>query len=188
VNQKMEKDKYLNISRPNKTCLSCGKSLVEIEKHPTILTNEEVARMDFCEECWEKYKDKDYFSFWITKRIVPDSKQSLTKKERNDLLLRLFESLYQDKAMESSYILFYLAHLLMRYKIFNWKGTRSEPKGGEEAPEPKEFLVFENKYTGEEILIPDQELNGEKVSESKSQIDEYLKTHLPEETNQKEKD
>lgn len=181
----MEKDQYLNIARPGKECLLCGKSLVEILKHPSILSNEDVARKDFCHECWEQYKDKSYFSYWITKRIAPESKQLLSRKERNDLLLRLFESLHRVSDEANAYILFYLAHLLMRYKVFNWKGTEAEPGEVESGGEEKTFLVFENKYTGEEVRIPDQSLDGEKVSSSQKEIEEFLNTNMPEDFNQK---
>jgi hypothetical protein len=177
----MEKDQYLNITRPGKNCLLCGKSLVEIQKHPSILSEEEAVRRDFCHECWEQYKDKSYFSYWITKRILPDSKQRLSRKERNDLLLRLFESLHRVLDESNAYMLFYLAHLLMRYKVFNWKGTDVEPGEGESGIGDKTFLIFENKYTGEEIRILDQSLDGEKVSLSQKEIEEYLNQNLPEE-------
>jgi len=62
----MEKDKYLNIARPNRTCLLCGCSLVEIQKHPSILVDsqEEMAlRKDFCHKCWDRLDNKDYFSY-----------------------------------------------------------------------------------------------------------------------------
>lgn len=178
----MEKDQYLNITRPGKECLLCGKSLVEIQKHPSILSDEEVTRRDFCQECWEKYKDKSYFSFWITKRITPDTKQHLSRKERNDLLLRLFESLNRISDESNAYMLFYLAHLLMRYKVFNWKGTDIEPgRENESEGDGKTYLIFENKFTGEEIRILDQDLDGEKVSLSQKEIDEYLNQNIPDE-------
>jgi len=46
---------------------------------------------------------------------------------------------------------------------------------------PKTFLIFENRRTGEEIPVPDQELDGEKITSSKKEIDEYLQSNLPEE-------
>ncbi|MBN1899888.1 hypothetical protein JW926_01015 [Candidatus Sumerlaeota bacterium] len=182
----MEKDQYLNISRPGKACLLCGKSLVEIKKHPSILSNEDASRKDFCKDCWERYKDKSYFSYWITKRLAPDPRQPLSRKERNDLLLRMFESLYRVADETNTYMLFYLAHLLMRYKVFNWKGSEVESEGGENGTIEKSFLVFENKNTGEEVRILDQTLDGEKVSSSQKQIEEYLNQNLPEEKPEEE--
>jgi hypothetical protein len=179
----MEKDKYLNISRPNKNCLLCGGSLVEIQKHPSILVDsqEEMAlRKDFCHKCWDQINNKDYFSYWITRRIAPDPKRKFSKKERDALLLRLFESLYQKTDEKSIYILFYLAHLLMRYKVFAWKGSRITPEDSETQTPEKTTLIFENKLTGEEIQIPDQDLDGEKIAESKKEIDGYLATNIPE--------
>jgi hypothetical protein len=69
----------------------------------------------------------------------------------------------------------------MRYKVFNWKGTDVEPGEGESGIGDKTFLIFENKYTGEEIRILDQSLDGEKVSLSQKEIEEYLNQNLPEE-------
>ena len=180
----MEKDQYLNVSRPNKVCLLCGRSLKEVQKHPSILTKweNEAIRKDFCPECWEKMKDRDYFSYWVTKRITSAPKRQLTKKERNDLLLRLFESLYRQQEKQNSYSLFFLAHLLMRYKIFHWKGSRNLPEDLDAGTPERTLLIFENRYTGEEIEITDQELDGEKILNTRTEIDEYLTTNLPEET------
>ena len=190
----MEKEQYLNVSRPHKQCLLCGCELTGIEKHPSTLTSwdNEVMRKDFCPKCWEQIESKDYFSYWITKRIVPDSNRRLSKKERNNLLLRLFESLYRNPDESKVYPLFFLAHILMRYKVFQWKGTRSvaaddaKTAPTETGAAEQTFLIFENKLTGEEIQIPDQELDGEKIIESKKEIDEFLSTNLPEDFNQNE--
>jgi hypothetical protein len=190
----MEKDKYLNVSRPQKVCVLCGESLVDFHKHPSILANEEVLkneesfRKDFCPGCWEgiSNKDSEYFSYWITKRIQPCSKKKLSRKERNNMLLRLFEAIYRNMNESNEYHLFFLAHLLMRYKIFIWKGTEIIP-GNEEAGElEKSILIFTNKYTGEEIRIQDQDLDGEKVMESQKEIDEFLSINQPEELPEEE--
>jgi len=178
----MEKEQYFNIKRPEKSCLLCGCSLIEAEKHPSILVqgDAEPLRKDFCPKCWERLQDREYFSYWITKRLKPAKGGHMTRKERNDLLLRMFESLYEHNDEKNATMLFYLVHLLMRYKIFNWKGTRSIPADTEKNLPERTILVFENKQTGEEIHVPDQTLDGEKISNAKKEIDEYLKTNMPE--------
>jgi len=180
----MEKEQYLNIKRPEKNCLLCGCSLVEVEKHPSILAKieQEPTRKDFCPTCWEKIQDRDYFSYWLTKRIKPDNTRRLTKKERNNLLLRMFEFLNAQKGEGNAYMLFYISHLLMRYKVFNWKGTRPAPAEPENNIPERTLLVFENRITGEEITIQDQTLDGEKIAATKKEIDEYLLNNLPEES------
>jgi len=175
----MEKEQYLNIGRPNKTCLLCGASLADEGKHPSILTKweNEAIRKDFCSRCWEKLGQKDYFSYWITRRLKPGPNRRLSRKERNDLLLRLFETLHARGEEHEVYTLYFLAHLLMRYKVFKWKGAVTEETGD---PDVKStYLVFENRKTGEEIRIPDQDLDGEKIAETKKEIDAYLSEHLP---------
>jgi len=69
----------------------------------------------------------------------------------------------------------------MRYKVFAWKGSRIVPEDSPANAPEKTMLIFENKFTGEEIQIPDQELDGERIAESKKGIDGYLNTNLPEE-------
>ncbi len=179
----MEKEKYLNVARPHKTCLLCGRSLAGVDKHPSILTKweDEAVRKDYCPQCWEKLTSKDYFCYWITKRLQPAPNKQLSKKERNNLLLRLFESLYETADESRAYTLFFLAHLLMRYKVFKWKGTREIAADPDSTRPTQTLLIFENKLTGEEIQLPDQSLEGEKLAEVKKEIDEYLQTNLPEE-------
>ena len=178
----MDKEKYLNIKRPEKKCLLCGKSLVETVKHPSILKEDEETplRKDFCPECWEKCRDKEYFSYWLTRRIQPDKGKKISKKERNNILLRLFENLYAKEETKDSYVLFFLVHLLMRYKVFSWYGSEKEAGDPEKGIPPKTYLVFENKDTGEKIRIPDREIDAEKTAETKKEIDHYLMENLPE--------
>ena len=180
----MEKEQYFNIKRPEKSCLLCGCSLLDAEKHPSILVHggDEPLRKDFCPKCWERLQDREYFSYWITKRLKPASDRRLTRKERNDLLLRMFESLYQQNDEKNATMLFYLAHLLMRYKIFNWKGMRSMPADTEKNLPERTTLIFENKQTGEEIQVSDQIPDGEKISVAKKEIDDYLQSNLIEES------
>ncbi len=184
----IKKDQYLNICKPNEACLMCGCSLVETLKHPSMIKSEEsdIIRKDFCPECWKKIANRDYFSWWIARRILPDRKKKISRKERDDLLLRFFEYIHDlpkpwDARQE--YLLYFLAHLLMRYKVLIWKGTRTSESGPEESDAAsgethKPFLTFENRRTGQEIQIPDQELDGDKVSEVKKEIDEFLANNI----------
>ena len=187
----MEKKEYLNIQRPQDICLMCGCSLQEAGKHPSSINLEEgdVLRRDFCKECWEKLQRDDYFSFWLTKRITPDtSKRKLSRKIRNNLLVRLFESIQKKPEEErDDYLLYFISHLLLRYKVYNWKGTEKiRTENSEEFSEPEKYLVFENKTTGEDIFVKDQEPDAEKIMSSRKLIDDYLQENAPAEDESEE--
>lgn len=186
----MGKKEYFNIQRPHDVCLMCGRSLQEAGKHPSSINLEEgdVLRRDFCGDCWEKIKNDDYFSYWLTKRITPErSKRKLSKKIRNNLLVRLFESVQmQSEEERDDYLLYFIAHLLLRYKEFNWKGTKKIRKDDEDYSEPDTYLVFENKTTGEDIMVKDQEPDAEKIMSSRQLIDDYLQDNAPAEDEDEE--
>src|SRR5690606_37616474 len=104
----IEKDLYLKIGRPHNTCVACGTEISHAGKHPSVLRvggvkpadETELAtdpdaprREDYCGDCWQKYTERDFMGFWVTKREAPKQRKIESKKERNAGLLAWFEHL-----------------------------------------------------------------------------------------------
>ncbi|MFH0795192.1 MAG: hypothetical protein V2A74_14305 [bacterium] len=166
----VDKEQYLNLGRPEKNCLLCGASLLEVEKHPSVLSvgeAEALMRRDYCQRCWEQLRE-EYFSFWITRREKPKQRVKISKKERNDALLRLFLSLYDDRANNDHLDrLYFLAHLLMKFGVLKWKSHIALNNG---AP----ALLFEQPQTGLDFEIPQVEVSDERLSAIKGELEAYL--------------
>ena len=130
-------------------------------------------RIDYCPECWAEIKDRAYFSFWLGKPRDDDApKRRLNKAERNLALAALFDSLVerQDEAEEDfTPHLFFLAHLLMKFKIFKWKPGTTDPDSG------ARMLLFDRTDCDEEVTIPDILMPPEMVVKVKEEVEAYLK-------------
>jgi hypothetical protein len=125
----IDKDNYLHFSRARNTCLLCTAPLNVDGRHPSMIVlseKEEAIRQDFCPSCWERMTEKGYFSYWVTKRLnAPSPEQRrLARGERNEALWRLFSALYATSNPDVAPQLFFLAHLLMRYKVLTYQGLR----------------------------------------------------------------
>ncbi|MBI1291927.1 hypothetical protein GC173_11895 [bacterium] len=124
-----ERDSYLHVTRPRNACLLCSAPLNVDGRHPSVIVlsdKEEAIRQDFCPTCWGRMTEKGYFSFWVTKRVnAPSAEQRrLARGERNEALWRLFSALHSSGNSDLAPQLFFLAHLLMRYKVLTFSGLR----------------------------------------------------------------
>lgn len=129
-------------------------------------------RRDYCPKCWQELKDAAYFSFWIGHRSAASDlpAQKLNKAERNIALAALFDSLAEREEEETDFSphLFFLAHLLMKFKIFKWLPSGPHPETGES------MLRFLKVQTGEEVFIRDIEMPDEMVGKIKEEVEAYL--------------
>lgn len=170
----MTMDSYLQFRRPNKECLLCGTTLEVTGKHPTILRlgdKDEAIRQDFCPACWQRMEERDYFSFWVTKRILegPTSTQRrLAKSERNEALWALFAALYARRSPELDPQLFLIAHLLMKYRVIAYQGV-------DEAG----MLRFFHAGTQETYMIADLPLDAVSFVDAKEAIESSLHEFAP---------
>ncbi|HUT25569.1 MAG TPA: hypothetical protein VM492_14595 [Sumerlaeia bacterium] len=204
---------YLKIEKRGSQCAGCGKSLLEEDRHPSVLLDPEKAatpaaptgeqgasgqedrspresggapegphkqeaeesgykRLDYCRDCWEGMKERAYFSFWISRRTEADLPPiKLNRAGRNVALLALFDSLSERRDEETDFAphLFFLAHLLMKYKILKWMPGVAHPETGEP------MLRFSRTDCDEEALVPDLDLPDETIVRIKEEIEEYLK-------------
>jgi hypothetical protein len=164
-----DKHSYFDIKKPQNTCTICGALLPNEGHHPSALTElyPEPIRKDYCLPCWKQLKDKQFFSFWLTKRIALPTAQKADRQQRNEMLLRLFMALYTHQDPAHATQLYLLAHLLMKYKVFKWVEMRKSQEG-------EDSLVFEHTRTGEEIYIAPVATSDEEVAQAKKAIDTYL--------------
>lgn len=172
----MEKEQYLKISRPQNVCVSCGVPIADAGKHPSAIASPEEkaesddpVRRDFCPQCWESIRDKDYFSFWLARREKPKPRKIEGRKQRNATLLSYFDYLYEKKDPEYAQHLFFLAHMLMKFSVLRW--VRTLPPA---SPEEAERIVFKNTVTDDLLEIENVVLEDERVATIKKEIDEFL--------------
>lgn len=128
-------------------------------------------RADYCESCWNKMKEEAWFSFWIGKRTTSDlPKKRLNRTERNLALVALFDSLSDRIDGENDFTphLFFIAHLLMKFKIFKWHPSEENPQTGETT------LRFSRSDSEDEVRISDMEMPPEMIVKVKEEIESYL--------------
>ncbi|MBI5155023.1 hypothetical protein HZA57_07280 [Candidatus Poribacteria bacterium] len=167
-------ESYLQFRRPDRECLLCGTLLTEISRHPSVLKiseKDEAIREDFCPKCWAQLEHREYFSYWVTRRIQsgpsPEERR-LAKSERNEALWALFNALYSRKSEELAPQLFLLAHLLMKYRVLAYLGPAEDGQ-----------LRFYHQATQETYLIGDLPLDQVSFVEVKEQVDGQLHEYAP---------
>ncbi len=170
-----DRSAYLRVGRAGNACLLCNKPLNVDGRHPSVLEvkdAQDAIRKDFCPECWPRLADEGYFSFWVTRRVAaPSAKERrLARTERNEALWRLFAALYASE--DSSTLapqLFFLAHLLMRYKVLTFQGLSQDG-----------LLEFQHPRLGETFHIADVPLEEVDFSAVQKEIDEQAMSYAPE--------
>jgi hypothetical protein len=168
----MGKDIYLKIKRAADSCLMCGVGLEDERKHLSAIRlggDDEVERTDYCRKCWERLEDEEFYSHWIAKREKPEERLRISKADRNRLLLAMFERLSQnsdpDEESGRAEKLFFLAHLLMRFRVFRW--ARTDHAGGK--------VCFINTQSEEECWVDQVEVDDEAALLIKQEIEEFLR-------------
>ncbi len=174
----MDKNLYLKIQRPGDTCVNCGADLVAAHKHRSSVkiddAEENLERRDFCNACWaEMAKEEHFFSGWLAKREVPEERNTISRQDRNRLLLALFELMTaggdsgseDGGEVEPESVRYFLGHLLMRFRVFKWHRTEAESG----------TIFFENVQNGETYSVQAMELDDESIVKIKKVIEEFLR-------------
>lgn len=167
-----DRDLYLRFARPSNHCLLCQAPLNVEGSHATYLEvadREQAIRKDFCPDCWRQKEEQSYFSFWLTKRVNQPSarERRLARGERNEALWRLFTALHSSEGEDLAAQLFLLAHLLMKYKVLNFVGSRDGK------------LEFVHPKLGETFLIEDLPLDSADFVGIHQQLDEQMHDFAP---------
>lgn len=166
--------KKYEINRPGETCLMCGKSLDQIERHRSALSTDEenqvLLRYDYCSECWETVKEQPFFSKWITRRVIKNTETERAQRQNlREGACRIFQETLQSDTLNRSARLYILAHLLLRLRVLKWLGHEILEETGEQV------LVFEDIKSHERVTIPHVRLNEQEISEAQSFVDEIIK-------------
>lgn len=169
-------DSYLTFKRAGRNCLLCNASLPELERHPTVLKlteTEAAVREDLCPECWDRMAEREYFSYWITRRIQagpsPEERR-LARSERNEALWALFNALHAREDREEFTVqLFLLAHLLMKYRVLQYGGEQEDGS-----------LLFLHPRTNGTYLVPDVPLDSVSFVDAMMEVETRMRDHVPE--------
>src|SRR5690606_28807635 len=125
-------------------------------------------REDYCGDCWQKYTERDFMGFWVTKREAPKQRKIESKKERNAGLLAWFEHLQTlPQDVEARQALYFLSHLLMKYGVFKLQRT-------DKLEDETERVVFRQAGSEDDIVVVSEELTDERSLEIKKELDAFL--------------
>ena len=163
-----EESIYAKLEKPADHCVSCGVTLDNFKHHRSALVevSEQAVRRDICPHCWEQMNPGEYFSFWLSRREKKDPQRKLSRKEISEMLLNLFDALYEARDEKYQTHLYVLAHLLMKQKTFKWEKTTRDDE--------TIVLVFSNLRSGEVVEIPEVELDDNGLVETKQDIDRLI--------------
>lgn len=167
----MENLDYTSIPAAGNQCITCGKDLVGIQKHPTVLSvteKGEAQRQDICEECWEKVESGEIVTFWLNLREPPKPDTRRTRAQQREALRQLFERFVASGDERLKIHIYVMAHLLMKHRLLVWKGSERDESG-------KEKIVFQHPVTEERMLVDEvMDLDDEKLLAVKREIDHAL--------------
>jgi len=162
----MTVDSYLQFRRADRECLLCGTSLPDVGKHPSILKfgeKAETIRQDFCPKCWGQMEHREYFSYWLTRRLnegPSPEERKLVKAERNERLWALFNALYAERSEELAPHLFLLAHLLMKYRVLAFQGREGDELRFLHAPSQETYRIADLPLSAVSFIDVKEEIDG----------------------------
>ncbi len=122
----------------------------------------EFVRLDICPVCWNDLKDTDWISLWHSQYAAPEppAPEPLPRETAESLLRKLIED--EDRG-ENTAVIFILAVMLERKKIFIERSVRHSPDG-------TIVRVYEHKKSGEVMLITDPNLQLDEIPGVQQQI------------------
>lgn len=132
-----------------------------VKPHP------EYVRLDFCEDCFKARSATPWISAWKTVYVPPepeDPRAALKKESYESLLRRLIEG---DDAENHLPAIFLLALQLERKKILVERSVKNTPEG-----DP--VHVYENRKSGDILIIRDPGIEPEQIPEIQDEIERLL--------------
>lgn len=122
----------------------------------------EFVRLDICPECWKNLKDIEWISLWHSQYTAPEppAPEPLPRETAESLLRKLIED---DDSDENTAVIFILAVMLERKKIYIERSVRHSPDG-------TLVRVYEHKKSGEVMLITDPNLQLDEIPGVQLQI------------------
>ncbi|MFO8007589.1 MAG: hypothetical protein R6V05_07645 [Candidatus Brocadiia bacterium] len=150
------------IGRSAETCARCGDEFPQGTAFFSALSENkgEVARTDFCPDCWEdlRAEGREFFCFWRTRRPVAEDRPQVDAQEMLDLLDRLDRPGDQQKVI----LRFVLALYLVRRKELKLVGVGGT---GEE-----ETLLLEKRASDEQVEVRNPHLSEEQIAAAAAQL------------------
>lgn len=131
----------------------------------------EFVRLDICPECWKDLKNIDWISLWHSRYTAPEppAPEPLPRETAESLLRKLIED---DDSDENTAVIFILAVMLERKKIYIERSVRHSPDG-------TLVRVYEHKKSGEVMLITDPNLQLDEIPGVQQQIKLLLEPPTP---------
>jgi len=157
-----------DIKPRSSACSACEAAFEDKQPYFSALIHDECGytRADFCCACWEGRSGAlDSYSTWQGLFALPPPKEDETlKKETAESLLR---RLMEDYDEENVNIVYILAVMLERKKTFVEKDVQVDNDG---------FVlrIYEHRKTGETFLIPDPQLELDKLETVQQEVIEIL--------------
>jgi len=145
---------FSSIPKPGQKCSVCGCDLAQVGKHLSVLQateNGDAERRDVCPPCWEKMPEREFFSFWLSRREPPKPDPRLSREQQRAALVRLFEQMLAANEPRLRAHLYVLAHTLMKRRMLKWEGSEKGEDGIER-------VVFRNIATDELVKIAEIDL------------------------------
>ena len=132
----------------------------------TLLPNEqnEYIRNDSCQTCWKNSLNHEEISHWKTLFHIPSPQEERIKKESAESLLR---KLLEKEEETLSGVLFILAVMLERKKLFIERDIQQDPSG-------QKRRIYEHRKTSEIFIIPDPLLRLDQLEEVQIQVAQLL--------------
>jgi len=124
----------------------------------------EYIRNDFCQTCWKNSHVHEEISHWKTLFHIPSPQEERIKKESAESLLR---KLLEKEEETLSGVLFILAVMLERKKLFIERDIQQDPSG-------QKRIIYEHRKTREIFIIPDPLLRLDQLEEVQIQVAQLL--------------
>jgi hypothetical protein len=159
----------LKIEKIRRICNRCQKEFVYGDEvvSAVLSVEEELARQDFCLDCWKKPPD-EVFSYW--RAIFPEkAKPNIEDMDKVQVFLdKLLEK--TDTTPQIDGVKFFAALVLARKKRVKLLGTRVK--------DGQEWLLIEKNWDGEKVEIADPGINEEQIEEIRRSMESLFEIEL----------
>ncbi|MEZ6072982.1 MAG: hypothetical protein R3C10_22640 [Pirellulales bacterium] len=158
-----------HIKRCTRPCATSGRELAEGETFYTVLTasGASVERLDYAADCWEGPPD-DALGWW--KSTMPTQASRRAKMAPNDVLLHVFDELWQSEESDAD-LVYVLALLLVRRRIARIEEPPAEaPTDAAPAREVMSIYCPRNETSYELTTAPPDETRIEAIQQELARL------------------
>jgi len=165
--------KEYNISRPTGTCAGCDRAFEVGDGFFTILkdTDEELARNDFCLDCWDKNPQQGEGILGVWRGKIPAKQEKKRVFIDDELLVSFFSSLEGTEDPSRISLRFVVALALMRKRLLSYDGVTTTPDG-------REMWKMSLRKVEKPFMVANPHLDEEKIAEVSQRLGEILNGEL----------